>query len=107
MRTPHCSCFCLGVSLCFCLGLLLGAALPAASAPVGSQTSQLGTFSVNVDDFAYRVNATANYTRTTGGLGVNISPGTMFSVIQPAGPENNSGYSVFFTIPQDVIDRFF
>jgi len=74
---------------------------------VGSQTSQLNTFSVNVDDFAYRVNATAMYTRTAGGLGVSIPAGNMFSVVQPAGPQNNQAYSVFFTIPQDVIDRFF
>lgn len=106
MRAYH-SCFRLSFCLCLCLAIALGASMPASSAPVGTITAQPNTFSVTVDDFAYRVSTTALYTRTATGLGVNIPAGNFFSVVQPAGPENNAGYSVFFTIPQDVIDRFF
>lgn len=94
-------------SICFCLFVLLGAAQPAVSASIGTQTSQLNSMSVTVDGFAYRLSSTTTYTRSSGGMGVDVSSGNMFSVTQPAGPQNNAGYSVFFTIPQDIIDLYY
>lgn len=87
--------------------LLAILAVPALAAPIGTRTSQSLTMSANVDSFAYRVNSMVVLTRTAQGMSVSVSPATLFSTTQPAGPQNNTGFSESFTIPQSVIDALF
>ncbi|MBI4804496.1 MAG: hypothetical protein HY795_04605 [Desulfovibrio sp.] len=86
------------------LGML---ACPAFAAPIGTQTSQSVTLSATVDGFSYRVNSSMILTRVAQGMSVSIGPANLFSVSQPAGPENNAGFSETFIIPMSVIDSFY
>ena len=87
---------------------LIVLALPAfAAAPIGTQSSQSAVFSSAVDAFSYRVSSLVTFTRTAQGLLVTTTPATLFSATQPAGPENNAGFSESFTIPLSVINAFF
>ena len=88
--------------------LLTALALPAlAAAPIGTRTSQSLVSSAAVDAFSYRVSSLVSFQRTAQGLLVTTTPANLFSTTQPAGPENNAGFSESFTIPQSVIDAFF
>jgi hypothetical protein len=95
----------------FLLVLLLGLAALSATdgraAPLGTRTSQATTFSVTLDDYAYRVNSMATYTRTAQGMSVSTGQANLFSVSQPSGPQNNQGYTVFFVIPEGIIDLYY
>lgn len=98
-------------SLLFILLISLALAVPPAitaeAAPIGSRTSQPATFSVTLDFFAYQASSMITYVRTAAGMSVSTSPAVMFSATQPAGPQNNQGYSVIFTIPEDVIELYY
>jgi len=87
--------------------VLVTLSCPALAASLGTQTSQAVTLSVNVDAFAYRVNSIMALARSSQGMSVFIGPANLFSVSQPAGPENNVGFSETFTIPMSVIDSFY
>lgn len=89
------------------LALVALPAIEAGAAPIGTRTSQAATFSVTLDDFAYQVSSMATYVRTLAGMSVSTSQAGLFSVSQPAGPQNNQGYSVIFTIPEDVIELYY
>ncbi|WP_243358941.1 hypothetical protein [Fundidesulfovibrio terrae] len=80
---------------------------PALAAPLGTQTSQSTTLSVNVDSFAYRLTALMNLANTAQGMSVSVGPGNLQSVAQPAGPVNNSSFFETFTIPMSVINFFY
>lgn len=82
-------------------------AVEAVAAPIGTRTSQSATFSVTVDGYAYRVNSLNTYSRTVAGMFVSTGPANLFSVALPAGPQNNQGYSVNFTIPEEIIELYY
>lgn len=90
------------------LALALAAlSCPALAAPLGTQTSQSTTLSVNVDSFAYRLTTMMNLTNTAQGLSVALGPGNLQSVVQPTGPQNNAGFFESFLIPMSVINFFY
>jgi hypothetical protein len=79
----------------------------AQAAPIGTLTSQASTFSSSVNNNSYRVNSQVTYTRTSRGLSVSTGSANLFSVTQPAGPQNNDSFSEMFTIPESVIMSFY
>ncbi|MFP5221335.1 MAG: hypothetical protein ACLGSA_03505 [Acidobacteriota bacterium] len=89
------------------LALAVLPAIEAGAAPIGTRTSQPATFSVTLDAFAYQVSSMVTYARTLAGMSVSTSQANLFSVVQPAGPQNNQGYSVIFTIPDEVIELYY
>jgi hypothetical protein len=83
------------------------AAVSVPAAPAGAQTSLTATANVSIDGYGYRLNSMASYQRTSQGLVVTIGPGSIFSTVQPAGPETGDAFQASFTIPADVIFGFY
>ncbi len=89
------------------LFIALALAVQANAAPVGTRASQFATLDVTVGQFGYNVNTLATYTNTTRGMAVQTSPNNLLPDAQTAGPLNGLPFSVFFVIPQEVIDFFY
>lgn len=89
------------------LAALLALAVQAQAAPIGSRASQYATVDVTMDQYAYKVNTLATYTHASQGMTVYTSPNNVYAASQPTGALNNSLFSVYFLIPQEVIDYFY